>query len=265
MNYNQGFVYIATGLKYLKEAELSANSFKENMPDIPIAVLTDNEIAAKENFVFDLVVQLENCEYSYIDKILALKESPWEKTVFLDTDTYNLNPCYEIFELLDKFDLAVAHAPVRDSWRKSQVCPISFPELNTGVIAYNKSSLFYDLVDSWYATYENQKKNKNVPHDQPAFREALYHSQLRFTILTSEYNLRPNFSYFIGGGVLVKIIHCRGHGLTKAIETLTAHTQESPKQPQVIEINKKKKNKRPKLISNSIKIIKKIFFSMSGK
>jgi hypothetical protein len=58
--------------------------------------------------------------------------------------------------------------------------------------------------------------------DQPAFREALYASDLRFAVLTPEYNLRACFAYFLGGNVEVKIIHARDHCLDEAIATLRA-------------------------------------------
>ena len=39
-------------------------------------------------------------------------------------------------------------------------------------------------------------------------------------MLTSEYNLRACFPYFLGGNVEVKIIHARDHYLDDAISSL---------------------------------------------
>jgi len=47
------------------------------------------------------------------DKILPLLDSPFNRTVFLDTDTQVCSEFFELFDLLDRFDLAVAHAPWR--------------------------------------------------------------------------------------------------------------------------------------------------------
>ena len=53
----------------------------------------------------------------------------------------------------------------------------------------------------------------------------MYASDLRLTVLTSEYNLRACFPYFLGGDAEVKIIHARGHCLDEAI----AHQRAAPK------------------------------------
>ena len=42
------------------------------------------------------------------------KESPYRKTLFIDSDTYFYESCEGIFTLLDYFDAAMALAPVRE-------------------------------------------------------------------------------------------------------------------------------------------------------
>jgi len=70
--------------------------------------------------------------------------------------------------------------------------------VNTGVIAYRNTPGFRALVANWIAIFESQPLEY---HDQPAFREALYASDLRFAVLTFEYNLRACVAYFLGGNV----------------------------------------------------------------
>jgi hypothetical protein len=71
----------------------------------------------------------------------------------------------------------------------------------------------------WIAIFASQA---DLEYDQPAFREALYTSDLRFAVLTPEYNLRACFPYFLGGNVEVKLIHARGHCLDEALAGLRA-------------------------------------------
>jgi hypothetical protein len=89
----------------------------------------------------------------------------------------------------------------------------------TGVIAYRNTRAFRALVAQWIAIFASHPRQYD---DQPAFREALYASDLRFAVLTPEYNLRACFAYFLGGNVEVKIIHARDHCLDEAIATLRA-------------------------------------------
>ena len=70
--------------------------------------------------LFDVRRNLPNPEYSFLDKIIALSRTPFEKTLFLDTDTFVIEPLDEIFELLERFDMAAARAgtiPLSNSWR----------------------------------------------------------------------------------------------------------------------------------------------------
>jgi hypothetical protein len=212
-----GILYVATGERYQEETRRSASSFKATMPDVPVAIFTDDPAVARNAGCFDVVRELTDCQHSYIDKLRPLVQSPFEWTLFLDTDTYSAAPCYELFDLLDRFDLAVAHAPLRAHFHFPPSCPISFPELNTGVIAYRNTRAFQALVANWLAIFESQPLEYD---DQPAFREALYASNLRFAVLTAEYNLRACFPYFLGGNAEVKIIHARDHCLDEAIATL---------------------------------------------
>ena len=214
-----GILYVATGERHLSETQRSARSFHATMPDVPVAVFTDDQPAARASGCFDLVLEHPACQHSYVDKLRPLVESPFERTLFLDTDTYSAAPCYEVFDLLDRFELAVAHAPLRAHLHSPPGCPISFPEVNTGVIAYRNTRGFQALVADWIAIFASQPPEYD---DQPAFREALYASDVRFAVLTSEYNLRACFPYFLGGNVEVKIIHARKHCLDDAIATLRA-------------------------------------------
>lgn len=217
---SRGLMYIATGPKFVAEAERSVATFKAMMPDLPAILIKDADSALSKDAQFDMVRDLQNPSFTYIDKILPLKDSPFEHTIFLDTDTHCVALCEELFELLDRFDYAAAHAPVRTCWRGAH-CPDSFPELNTGVIAFNTSEPFKELVDAWYTIYERHRQLADPPpHDQPAFREAAFNARARLYVLPPEYNLRSCFSSFIGGNAEVKILHDRAQSLTKALAFL---------------------------------------------
>lgn len=226
-----GVTYIATGRRFIDEACVSAASLKLRMPQIPITIFADGEL---ESAHFENVVYIRSARYGPVDKILHIGSSPYEQTVFLDTDTYVCDDISELFTLLDRFDIAVAHAPYRAAYRIDGV-PDSFPEFNTGVVVFKASPKIARFFSQWRALYERDLKrsirwlhpledtlfNGSLPN-QATFREALYHSDLRVATLTPEYNCRFIFPGFAHNPV--KILHGRHGRLSKVAEDLNADT-----------------------------------------
>lgn len=225
---NNGVLYLGTGLPYLKEAKISAQSVKKNN-NIPIAVITSESLEqrAEEYSVFDEVVAVDEDQvYDDIrDKSENLHKSPFDNTLYLDGDTYILGDISPAFDILSRVDLAAAHAPVRPVVTINDV-PETFPELNGGVICFSSSDKVNSFFERWAENLQKQidqgRPNGTVTlnnasslddisfgrkHEQPPLREALYHSDLQFAALPTEYNYRGNV-WAYGD---VKIVH-RGHG-----------------------------------------------------
>lgn len=224
MNADSGIIYVATGEVYNRETVRSAKSAKAHMPDLPVVLFTDQEPAPQDAACFDEIRILSAPSRSFDDKILPLKSTPFRKTLFVDTDTVFLDPVPELFDLLERFDLAYCHAPNRigsgENNRVSGV-PDCFPEANTGVLLYNNIAAFRDLVDAWDKIYARQRCSPAPPsHDQPAFRQALYHSGIKSYVLPPEYNLRTPLPMFKGAGLNAKILHGRGASLERALKVV---------------------------------------------
>ncbi|MDD5198734.1 MAG: hypothetical protein PHC88_02945 [Terrimicrobiaceae bacterium] len=203
---SRGFLYVATGARHTAEMIESAESLKRHMPDAPIVVYTDQ--GGLSASLFADVRPLENPRHSFMDKIVPMRETPFERTVFLDTDTRVCAPIDDLFDLLDRVEIAVAHAPYRHD--RPFVAPASFCELNTGVIAYRKTASIDSLLSRWQRIYEEEvRKTGRLDSDQPAFREALWRSTVSMFVLTPEYNLRTVMPAAVGR-CTVRIIHGRG-------------------------------------------------------
>lgn len=203
-----GILYIATGTKYIQEAIYSAKSVRQIMPTLPIAIYLDDSTQIPEK-LFNFVNQIDAPQFSYMDKVSLLQKTPFNQTLFLDTDTLVIEPIHELKTLLSKFDLACTHAPVRSS-HDLKMCPDAFAELNTGVILYRQSDSINKLFQSWTRIYQEQLQSERPPlHDQPAFRQAIFASDINLYILPPEYNLRTVMPMFIGGNAKVKILHGR--------------------------------------------------------
>ncbi len=202
----KGVLYIATGRRHLEEMLVSARSVRRHMPEIPIVVYTDQ--ADLPPGVFDEIRRLDDPRHSFIDKIAPLCETPFERTIFLDTDTFVCSPVFDLFEILDRFDLALAHAPYRHD--RPFVTPNCFAELNTGVLAYRRTPELTALFQDWLRLYQKEvAETGRMDSDQPAFREALYRAGVSPYILPAEYNLRTVMPAAVGR-CRVRIIHGRG-------------------------------------------------------
>ncbi|MDY6774155.1 MAG: hypothetical protein SVS85_03045 [Candidatus Nanohaloarchaea archaeon] len=212
-------MYYATGAEYYKEACVSARSLKENNADIHVTVFTDQE---KEENSFDAVEHIPSHDYPFLDRITYFLESPYEQTLFLDTDTYVTGDISAVFEQLEEYNVLAAHAPLRHSTTshfESDV-PESVPEFNCGVIAFDSGREVQQLFETWRELYgDHLDEGMN---DQPFFREAMYKSDADVGVLPPEYNCRFIYPGYVEGEV--RILHGRHPKLEEMAEVMNADT-----------------------------------------
>jgi hypothetical protein len=245
MKEEKGFLYIAVGEKFLEETLISAKQLKNQMPDYPITLVTYREV---EEDIFDEVKVVDELD-EYSEKVVNM-HIPYEKTIFLDMDTWVVEPIDELFDLLEQFDLAIAHNPTRNySMGRENEVPKGFPQHNTGVMALRKNQRTEDLLEDWERRYKEPKETPE--YDQISFREAHYHSDCRFTVLPPEYNCRYNWPGMVEGKV--KIFHGKlvetTHGAGKRVDIKQA----------VEKINSSRQKRCHVLRSGEIKVYKKTF------
>jgi hypothetical protein len=96
---SRGAVYIITqDPRYVELLLTSAASLKKAMPDLPITVFS--QFAVDSPF-FERVVPVEPTQDGFYDKSRLIQNSPYERTLFIDADTYVVEHIHELFELLD--------------------------------------------------------------------------------------------------------------------------------------------------------------------
>lgn len=115
--------------------------------------------------------------------------SPYERTMFVDTDTYFIGDIESGFAILDYFDLSMTlvppdtHYPISSSGEKIDCKPV-----NTGVIFFKKNEVNNYLFEEWLRIY--LKKLSQNPHiresDQTSCTEAIMCSSSRFYPLSTE-------------------------------------------------------------------------------
>lgn len=212
---SRGVVYAIMGSpggKYLKEALSSARSLKKYEPDIDICIVTDRPEMVPLHDAIDQLVKCDSPPKSLIlrAKIDALMRSPYNKTLFLDSDTHICGPIMHMFDVLDHYDIAMTIAPRRvdPGWvTKDTDIPSWFPEFNSGVILMRKSLSTARFILEWRQMYMDYGKW----NDQISLRASM-HAGLAYGLsvysMPPEYNCRILCMAQVGGKVL--ILHGRG-------------------------------------------------------
>ncbi len=213
MNKHPTIIYCATGKSFLEEASISINSIRKIYPKIEIVLYTDEK--EYENFLINKIEIIEKPFFGFKDKIKSIIDIDRESILFLDCDTFLMEPIDELFEILEMFDIAMTHAIYNSPYHQSELSN-TFHELNTGVIAMRKTGEVKRFLNFWSTLYEEQLvKGEKLAEltDQPSFRYCLYHSAIRFYVLKPEFNFRFNFGSCASSRI--KILHGRDKNILK--------------------------------------------------
>lgn len=189
MSKTRGVLYVAFGDNFLKELLFSAESVKKYNPDLHITVFADRIIESE--FIDDC----KKIDVKHMrPKIDNIADTPYDETLFLDTDTIVNHNLDDMFDILEKYDIALVHdlARKRKKFQHSipeygQI-PYSFSEINTGVIVFKKNDKVMELFAAW--RYYFYTYYKVVPWDQPSFRISIWKSDVQLYVFPVEYNIR---------------------------------------------------------------------------
>jgi hypothetical protein len=183
-----GFLFVATGEIHVRAANMAARSIRDQIANAEIDLFSDSlEFVEKDQF--DKVEIVENPHRR--SKVDCLAKSRFDRTIYLDSDIRLNDDISEVFDLMDKFDFAIAHAHARNQPRTNSVwrtkVPLSFPQYNGGVIAYKSSNpKVIAFLKEWSESFHEAGFDK----DQVTLRELLWESDLLLHTLPPEYNIR---------------------------------------------------------------------------
>lgn len=184
---DKGVIYVATGADYVDLARASATSLRAVEPDMPIDLFTDDPAAAGLG-MFDQVHAVARDHARA--KLECMAQTRFQRTLFLDADTLVLAPLGDLFDLLARFECALAHdvrrasALIREG--RDHATPYAFPQLNSGVMLYRRSDVMLAFLAEWARRYHAS----GVARDQIILKDLLWESDLRFYVLPPEFNLR---------------------------------------------------------------------------
>jgi len=183
--------------QYLKESVISANSFRQYLPDAKFVLYTNNPDFKNDVFneiiIRDFIVPaaLEGRVHKrgqMLIKHQAMIETKARRNLVLGCDTLAVDAeVANLFDLLDRFDIAAAHAPTRICVPIPDV-PSAYPEFNCDVILFRRNRGTKRLFKQWKRDYAADRFGH--PHDQGVFRYLAYHSKLHIATLPFEYNDR---------------------------------------------------------------------------
>jgi len=200
---SMGMVYVATRRPhYVAEAFLSAHSARDFAPDLPITLYTDQpDLPMARSPCFSNVVTIAT-RRSYrnlwaegqLDRIRALRQSPYDYTLHLDTDTRVLTPEFQgLFARLDEIDIGMA---ICEPDVSKCAMLTGLPMFNVGFILFRKSPKVLTLLEAWQertrANFELANRDE-VPQiegvkyieDPETRRELLFMDQTSFVQLLS--------------------------------------------------------------------------------
>jgi len=211
-----GYLYVVNKQKFINEAIISGQSIRQ-YSILPIAIVCTRELATQEVNVFfdEVIINDELNNHLYLSKIIGMQNSPFENTVFLDSDTFVCSDISNLFELSNLVDIATTiesklHTAVLPNIDYKNI----IPEFNSGVIFFRKNAITEKLFNDWLQVCIEL----NIKIDMPGLREAILKNfnEIKFVILPEEYNSHGYKSMLMLNGE-VKVIHERLGATWKSI------------------------------------------------
>ena len=192
-----GFLYIAFGNAFTAEALLSIESLKKHNPNCKVALYTDapEKISEEKIKMIDVLTAIKPRHIRA--KVDFISLTPFERTLYLDSDTVIVRNIEDIFECLDRFDVLVTHDYARKREKYSNVVPeykkipYSFSEVNGGVMAFaanERTERFLNLWKEYFYKYFQQTNG----WDQVSLRVSLWESEVSINHMPFEYNIRSH-------------------------------------------------------------------------
>ena len=196
----RGFIYAATGEKWVRESVTAAAELRRVHPDIPSVLFTEQSSAQSAHSHFDDVVVLPEQRWVRSEsKLWAVAHSPFESAVFLDTDTHVRADVSDLFVVLERFDFAGVPVPSRTFAQPLHADPSDVPNAfqcpNSGVLAFRRNDATKGLFELWWDLYHADMETATAnglsgAMDQPSLRVALWRSNCSVLVLPPEFNMR---------------------------------------------------------------------------
>lgn len=159
----------------------------------------NRSIASVEKLGLKYVVRCLDRKTGLYNKASMYELSPFENTLYLDTDTIVLDDVSYGFDISMKHDIALCICEASDARRFEGIKDYTI-EYNTGVIFFKKGNI-KSLFDKWLENttkiddrcffYIDGKKVVCPQNDQASFSIAIKETNINPAVLPNTWNLRP--------------------------------------------------------------------------
>lgn len=197
--YNQcGVLYVLFGGHKPRELELrqSIASLRKHSPAMPIAVISD-----KPRKGVDLNIPLAASSIRgdhWQTRIAAFSQTPFTRTLYLDTDTIVCSDVRPLFDLLDTYEFCAAPCTTQPEQRPGLMM------FNCGVMLWRFSTRTLSLMAEWEHAYINRPATDRA--DQESFSRVIP-PHVAFGALHPRWNLRLNVAHTLI--TAAGIVHCK--------------------------------------------------------
>tara|TARA_R110000751_G_scaffold194707_3_gene300098 strand:- start:2704 stop:3405 length:702 start_codon:yes stop_codon:yes gene_type:complete len=166
-----------------KELIPSFTSLKLAVPTASVSLYTN--VKFNNDVGFDHVIYDEDIDKRHIAKAHALLKSPYDRTIFLDTDTIiHRDIINDIFKVLDEFNFAVVYG---GAFSPGTI----YPDFNTGLIGVTHNDETNGLLSEWVRLFEQTPPLKTGELlDQWSFREVFMKNKTMFHVLPTYFMYR---------------------------------------------------------------------------
>jgi len=198
-----GIYYVAFGVPARKAATLSIRGAKRNMPNVPVAVVSDAPLGAGEDVFIEAPDRDIGGRIAKL-KVFELAPAGWTYILYLDADTEVIGDATLFFKLLaDGWEFVITKDPHRHDLLKhmhrtgqdeehivtvGKAATEETLALNGGVWAFRRCARTKTFFKRWFTEWD-----KYGQRDQPGLIRALYAHPLRMVVLGNEWNLFPKY------------------------------------------------------------------------
>lgn len=213
---DSGVITLAYGIsRYIEMAKTLARSLRLHSPEIPRAIVTDTQDDKELIELFDDVIPLRKEYGSNLRQKLHLdKYSPYEKTVYIDSDCIAVRDVNFIFEQLEGRSFSVPGENLLRSGHKDSFIDVDFvlahfglealPQFNGGLLYFDKSktaNLVFDkardILNDWKKLGFSEWRSDG-PNDERIFAIAMtLHKETMFQdqgqMMCTPIGLKSNF------------------------------------------------------------------------
>ena len=202
----KGILTIAVGKKYINQAKYLARSCMLNSPLTMRAVITDslNELGA----FFDIIIPWKGNEDPFSIKTRLYELSPFEKTIYIDSDSLVINSVDQFFSYLEDHHYVYEGTKIANGewyFDVQNVCKIIdtpwLPKINTGMFLFDKSKTAKKIFDVAFYYFKNHKKEGI---EIPYFRDNYYPDEPSMAISLAKNNIEPINDYGRFSRTLIK-------------------------------------------------------------